>query len=379
MPRGLKRVVVAWLSSCVVVLLRFRGEVCFARDGTTDVVLTVRGAEPRPAGLGPDRNGFSWVLGGSTLAALGEEGVQGYLVGVYLCHLRFPFRTGGNIHVSRITRFWEWGIRSVFGNRKTESLNTAGRKSRGYAVRRTLSKISKSNCRTQNSSGVFFFFFSLLLQVLPFFMHGAYAPELGNPADWRWKRAALRVFPYRAVGKRKGPDFIWGGGRRTNGKDTKLPLELEMNWYVHVCMQEFTGGGTSTPSAVGVSLRNTTRGVFILRVVDGGVRKGEIWGRVFLERNFFFFFFSEQLIHHKWESRSSVMVTVVKCEGSLAEICPCFPESRELSFPSLPCFGWCRSFPLSSLGSFPRRPVQANHPTRSGIAGWSLLAGWLAQ
>lgn len=72
------------------------------------------------------------------------------------------------------------------------------------------------------------------------------------------------------------------------------------------------------------------------------------------------------------------MVTVVKCEGSLAEICPCFPESRELPFPSLPCFGWCRSFPLSSLGSFPRRPVQANHPTRSGIAGWSLLAGWLS-
>lgn len=92
--------------------------------------------------------------------------------------------------------------------------------------------------------------------------------------------------------------------------------------------------------------------------------------------NIVFFFFG-QLIHHKWESRSSVMVAV-KCEGSLAEICPCFPESRELPFPSLPCFGWCRSFPLSSLGSFPRRPVQANHPTRSGIAGWSLLAGWLS-
>lgn len=39
--------------------------------------------------LGPDQNGFSWVLDGSTLAVLGE--LQGYPVGVYLCHLHFPF------------------------------------------------------------------------------------------------------------------------------------------------------------------------------------------------------------------------------------------------------------------------------------------------
>lgn len=83
-----------------------------------------------------------------------------------------------------------------------------------------------------------FFFFSLLLKVLPF-MHGAYAPERGNPADWRWKRAALRVFPYRAVGKRKGPDFIWGW-QEDEWKRYKVTIRIRDEL---VCMQEFTGGG----------------------------------------------------------------------------------------------------------------------------------------
>lgn len=81
------------------------------------MVSTVRGAEPRPAGLGRDRNGFSWVLGGSTLAHWGEEGVQGIRLGFICAIYAFPFGQG---NISRITHFWKWGIRSVFGNRKTE-------------------------------------------------------------------------------------------------------------------------------------------------------------------------------------------------------------------------------------------------------------------
>lgn len=75
-------------------------------------------------------------------------------------------------------------------------------------------------------------------------MHGAYAPGRGEFPDWRG--SCIGVFPYRAVGKRKGTDLIWGWvGRRRMKERMGTRDELVR---IH---------GDTTRSPVGVSLRNT--------------------------------------------------------------------------------------------------------------------------
>lgn len=81
--------------------------------------------------------------------------------------------------------------------------------------------------------------------------------------------------------------------------------------YMYVCKNS-RGGGHPLLRLWGLVYGIPQGGFLFFELSMGVFVKGRYGGKSFLNVTFFFFF-SEQLIHHKWESRSSVMVTVVKC------------------------------------------------------------------
>lgn len=67
----------------------------------------------------------------------------------------------------------------------------------------------------------FFFFFPFMFS---FFMHSAYAPGRGNPADWR--EDCAESVSLSGGREEEGPDFIWGGGQEDEWKRYKVTTRI---------------------------------------------------------------------------------------------------------------------------------------------------------